>query len=148
MLSFLVLFSQILEQLSSHGMRLILKFLNPWKWWNPKNLLGTMFRIFTFVTPYWSKVRLNLWFGLGVLGCTSENLGFWVKERLGQICGLFERVLVVRIRVLGQEGNIRVNLVLFEGVLDCRIQFMKYKYEFSKLLVFMFLIEDPKPQVN
>jgi hypothetical protein len=45
-----------------------------------------------------------------------------VKERLRQIWGLFERVLVVRIRVLGQEGNIRANLVLFEGVLDCRIQ--------------------------
>jgi hypothetical protein len=29
---------------------------------------------------------------------------------------------VVRIRVLGQEGNIRANLVLLEGVLDHRIQ--------------------------
>jgi len=52
---------------------------------------------------------------LGVLGCTSENLGFWVKEKLGQIWGLFEKVLVVRIRILGQERNIRADLVLFEG---------------------------------
>ncbi len=29
---------------------------------------------------------------------------------------------MVIIKVLGQEGNIRANLVLFEGVLDRRIQ--------------------------
>jgi hypothetical protein len=81
---------QFLEQWSRHGMMLILKFPNPWKWWNPRILLGTMFKVSTFVTPYWIKVSLYPWFGLGVLGCTSKILGSWVKERLGQIWGLFE----------------------------------------------------------
>ncbi len=45
-----------------------------------------------------------------------------MKERLRQIWGQFEGVLVVRIRILGQEGSIRADLVLFEGVLGCRIK--------------------------
>ncbi len=46
-----------------------------------KNSLNTMFKVFAFVTPC-IKVSLYPWFGLGVLGCTIENLEFWVKERL------------------------------------------------------------------
>ncbi len=55
-------------------------------------------------------------------GNTSENLGLWVKERLGQIWGWFEGESVVRINVLGQEGSMRAYLVLFKGVLGCRIK--------------------------
>lgn len=82
-----------------------------------------MFRVFALVIFYWIRVSLYSWFGLGVLRCTSENLWFWVKERLGQIWWLFEGVWVVRIRVLSQEWNIRADLVLFEVVLGCRINF-------------------------
>jgi hypothetical protein len=45
-----------------------------------------------------------------------------VNKKLGQIWGQFEGVLVVRIRVLGQELSIRADLVLFEEVLGCRIK--------------------------
>jgi hypothetical protein len=44
-----------------------------------------------------------------------------VKKRLGQIWGQFEGLLAVRYKVLGQEKNIRLDLVLFEEVLGYRI---------------------------
>jgi hypothetical protein len=49
-----------------------------------------MFRVFNIVAPTWIKVNLYPWFGLGVLGYTSEISGCGVKETLGQIWGLFE----------------------------------------------------------
>jgi hypothetical protein len=67
------------------------KTLNrPRRIWKPKILLGNMFKVFAIVAPIWIRVNLYPWFGLGVLRCTSEIVGCWVNETLGQICWLFE----------------------------------------------------------